>query len=779
MTSNKELLNDIMSLVDRILNSKISNIVDLLPDGGEQKKWADATNYGDKTSLRQWIPDQDDRASHVYRRLGQITVNPHDIGNSNALLRTYVYHQPDGVAVQGKPNFNPESATLFLDELIQDVKNRFYHGNSTGLVAPLLELYGKRGSGKTFFLNHLFTKFCSLLDKERIIWVRINLVAHFGDFKQYLNDDNYLFHWMTAQATKIVLRYYDPASDDFVNDDRPPIHASEYLKKTLEGADIESAQLLAYIFQNRKAQERPISPSLISKLLGQAIVTCAHEADYKFIFILDGFDRLETIPYETDRYDFLNRQYEGIAAANNVNRKFAVVAVRRTTTRALDTILHDRHPSNFSYIHQYHREWLIESIPIEQIVERRITFLKDEIDTIAQKKHGQASDAEKDQVAVRWPLIGNREHLLEFDVYFHKIITEDIKRSYENLETCFGENRRAQMQVVQFAYYDFIKGVVGGAYRMIEFLSLAGAPYPVRPYYYKLTAKKKTPGEYSYERLLSPERRVDHHLLPAITLFPYSFYDDRPADYFPPKYGIVAGIAILMIISAHEEIVSFKSLLQYLDISDIEKMLSMAFDIPRYLTRAIIEEYAEFEIISLSGEDGNVRGATTGLLQIKSMPKMAFILNGALLDLAYLNMCAMRIPLKESVLGSEVPYFSAMRLDHLKSQTYGLADWISVKITNSLGLYRIFRALIESLESSYLRKKSVIDNRLSEHHKRILERIVYGRFRAQTMSRMEETLRKKLRTTIEGILKQAETVPAIQLARIFNNIGSYNKKWIS
>ena len=72
-------------------------------------------------------------------------------------------------------------------------------GFQTGL------LHGPRGVGKTFYLNHIVSKYLDYLDRKKVLWVRINFLNYYG---AAITSET-LREWLFAQLTKIIFRYYD------------------------------------------------------------------------------------------------------------------------------------------------------------------------------------------------------------------------------------------------------------------------------------------------------------------------------------------------------------------------------------------------------------------------------------------------------------------------------------------------------------------------------------------------------------------------------------------
>ena len=185
MKDRDNYIIDIMQLTKSLLDSPIRNLSSILPD--KENKWTDAVSVSLKKtpSLSSFssLHTGFNRTSHIYNRLGHIVVNPQNLYNTEALTETYAYKYTDGSPHDSIANYNPASTEKFVNDLIDAAKlqRKFFLReipDYTGmrLASPSYILYGKRGIGKTFFLNHILSRFHHYFDTKNIIWVRVNLV---------------------------------------------------------------------------------------------------------------------------------------------------------------------------------------------------------------------------------------------------------------------------------------------------------------------------------------------------------------------------------------------------------------------------------------------------------------------------------------------------------------------------------------------------------------------------------------------------------------------------
>ena len=128
-------------------------------------------------------------------------------------------------------------------------------------------LHGKKGIGKTFFLNHFFATYRPDLENHQLMWIRMDLWRSFGDDKD-------LRHRVYSQATKIFFRYFHIDSVKRVNLDATHFTYDDEaeVKKKLEASAgyrdlFEEFDDLVKAIKGRFVDEeinRPVEPGDIS-----------------------------------------------------------------------------------------------------------------------------------------------------------------------------------------------------------------------------------------------------------------------------------------------------------------------------------------------------------------------------------------------------------------------------------------------------------------------------------------------------------------------------------
>ena len=706
---------DADGFAERLLSRSLRSLSSVEIDRGP---WLDAVEQMARGRDRRVYKDAfgHDRGDHVRRGFGHIIVNPHRRENTDALVKSYVYasdRPPETVFVNG----SAEDTEDFVRELIRrahDARTAILTidqdsaGASTSSWGHLhLILYGKRGSGKTFFLNHVLSKYSGLFDRERVIWLRLNLVEPFG------LDENHpsafdLELRVYAQLAKIVFRYYDPKSEfyvskpepldlsgdlfDFVQERSPNQTTSQALNQSI--MDIRQAF-------GTKGVDPPLSPELVPTFIGRKLLQLARARGYAIICVLDGLDRLEISSQDRHRFD---RLFKAAVRLNNTSGSLGVMVVSVTRTNTLNTLPDVPIRGNpYSYGEVEARELYPASIDL--ILRRRIEFLRDHVAEVAKTEPWDMRD---------WPT-----HL---DDFLH-FLSESEEDASDYLTGIFGENRRAQMQVVQFRYFDFLRKGRGeaSAYRFLESLVLAGQAYPPKHYKYAMTGKG------GWTRRSSGGAAFDNHLLPSI--FDYPFVDwelsgaiDPPA---PALQGVLWGVRILQLVAASEW--RARQHERYVDrimSKEVADVLYTLFGYPRSQTYLLVDQLCEQECIRQGRPD--YAAPTTSRRQfVYLMAKGRYILRKFLADIAYLSLCTMRLPLQVSKQRSGLPYFVAPRLSAastIDERDTDLAEWISAKVINSCALVRLISTLNTQQEFGARVKSSLLDNRLQE----IIEQAVQG-----------------------------------------------------
>src|ERR1041385_5001327 len=445
--------------------------------------FASKPNYKDAVSART-IRNSDERtlpAQHalawILSRLGHISVNPSKSENNFFLKRAYVYAAHSGSMEEKKfaVNNSEDQAHAFLSELVAAAHiERDRSLNPIASAARLrssrirkwFSLTGERGVGKTFFLNHLFSKESSFLDAQNTVWVRINLVLNHGYDKD-------LPAWIYAQTAKILLRYYDQDSTYRTKETIVyPFYSDlvDWLEKQNLQPDYKHL-LMGRLFRMRqtfieKASDEDIAPELCDIVLCKQLFLLARELGLSFIVVLDGFDRLDNDAMSRARFRELSTEVEKLCI-NSPALGAAFLVVSRAPPFRINSHL------NPYRLHLRDNEFKVDNAKFENIFLRRVEVI---VEWLEQNTPTGISDVE---------VPGAISTLLDFKSAFILDASRSADyREAQQLDELLRSNNRAKAQILTLQFQDYCQRKSRGGYRLLELMVKAGFSYPPIPYKY-------------------------------------------------------------------------------------------------------------------------------------------------------------------------------------------------------------------------------------------------------------------------------------------------------
>jgi hypothetical protein len=692
----------ITSLVGRVLSSPADRFLSALESG----VYSDAVKVQTRDDGASSALLTDDRDSFVYRRLGHLTVNPNKPGSNDALVASYVWSTD---IREGVVN-NSSAARLFIERLITAAHDARSHAAET--FAPdaaaaaaqspgMFVLHGDRGVGKTIFLNYLLGRFASRLDDAKVVWVRVNLV---DDFLPYNN----LRNWIYAQASKVLLRYYDvsqatrypnstiPLRLDFISHLKDFIADNYTEAPRLYDRYFDSIVQLARVLRSAK-DELPLSEDLVPPILGAEVMNFARTEGYSFIVVLDGLDLLDITRGAKEKFDDLSTNAELIAESRDTNGYALVVASRTETLR-------NSH-SSFSEIYRSApaRSFAISHVNLDDIIDKRLTVIETEVTRLARQWGWNVSD---------WPL-----HIRD---YHRRLFGDPNDEYYPGLLMALGHNRRAQMQMIQDDYLDHVIGKGSErSYKFLEQLLKGGKRYPPRYYRYLQLDN----GEWAHAP--ADYQPFDSKFLPTFFTFPH--LADGPIEtHIPHPDALVAGLRCAqLIIADHINQLGDERFAGSLLATEIANINEVLFGYPRSIVYLFLEEFAEFGLVNLHGHLFP-QPRDPEIYHVEVTDKLHLLAEKAIYDVAFLNLAAMRAPINRNALDGRhgPPYFLAEYLD--SSRRTSVDPWITAKIINSIGLHRLIRHINDKQKRAYQSKRAEIHGRLSRRERAIVERAVIG-----------------------------------------------------
>ncbi|MBI4964208.1 MAG: hypothetical protein HY913_13095 [Desulfomonile tiedjei] len=695
----------------------------------------------------------------VHNRLGHIIVRKNDRFNANALVESYVYHQDQGEVDALWVNQNPESTYYLVTSLIQAAqkfrkvfldKNRVDRAEQlkTLASAAFTVLYGARGSGKTFFLNHVISKYTKIFDEAKVIWVRVNLAREFSSIED-------LLHIVYAQAAKIVLRYYDVRSIRWEEGSPKPIGLDLSAELDIwlsEVSDMETrkdmGEKVAYLkYSFMQAEEAPESadPEIVPKLIGRRVFEHAMAKGYAFILVLDGVDRLEALPYHKQRYQKVKRGLRQLLAGVN-NLGCPIVGVARTDTLRDLSATRGSFPSNYF-------EARLRAVNFKRIVERRINYISGEMKELSKlPEYSNLGD---------W-----QAHLNEFLDYLKRRNREG-KSWYQVLDGIHPDNNRAKVNALLVLHYEFARVEENKSYLLLESLLRGGYEFPRAHYVYKL----KRDG--LLERTGS-NNRFETNLLPNIFTFPFT--STGQGVTFPTDgHGLLAGLRILQLAAATERLRKGKQKPPLPIAADLIALCKILFEYEEELLLNLIEEYGEFEIFYLGGmhyDQPSHRSRWT----IKCSLKLDILLSDLIYDVAYLNLCSMCTPLERK----RVPWNKNPFLQASSVKSDGVEEWVLCKITNAVSFFRLIKSVNEYQEKRCQKTSKALDEdqrKVYEEARNHLTRGVDG-LSLHGLFSFTATMQASILKQCQTILDPSEpTLPLSIGSNLLKRLDNYERAW--
>jgi len=695
----------------------------------------------------------------INRRLGHIEVNPHAHEATEALTNVYAH----GSAINGgrypSANLSPAATQAFMDDLIRRGRlraDRFAAqiedpnlGSGLELPAHTI-LMGPRGCGKTFFLNHLLAKYSSRLDKAKVLWVRLNIVKRFGK-------DGALSHRIWAQATKIILRYYDPESH-FFDKNRPenlqlPIkrHIEQFIATNtpavLQESSLRKWLALCNSFMNRGSVEPVFAPESFPEDLCHECFNFILAAGFGVIVAIDGLDLLDFIPEAEDRY---NNLLDGCEALNSSYEKVVatyVFVVRNTSTTMLNRLLQQS-----PYQTQPASIYQVSPPSLESIVSARLQYIR-------QALPGQLAEFTEalsgpEQTKEYW-----EDHLALFQEY----LGSQLGSKMDGLRL-FGANLRCAMQVIQAKYHLFLDDEVRHSYVLTEVLTTRGKAIPTQPYRYKYKGGH-------LERSLASGSSWDSHFLPSIFAPPAVLIDkdDDPNIYgaLSPMKHLLVSLRILQLLDSYGR--PFVGNRVERSVQVLVGFLEKYLGYHSSIVIAAVEELVLYECAIFSDME-RVRPSDTIARKVAITPKGRALYADYLFDLSYLALAAMLTPTADR---SDNGYFTACS-PFVRGKT---TLWIGTKLRNGLSLLRLVEHT-NHLEANFFNKVAAA-SAVAESHKVMVDEARNNMF-AFAKATGDGRLRKEILGACEKVINslQDEGSRGEPKARpVLDSLGRYAATW--
>jgi hypothetical protein len=765
-------IKNIRSEFEKIIKDQSSAFVDTAKYNDitridKDHRWDDAVSVQYPEKFNELVKKP--RAHHrlyetVAAHLGHLIINPTKRpASTQALVDAYVY---DSNRIESL-NSSPATVDSFIDEAIADAKENRDNSSATNLQSTpppryrmkktIRLLVGRRGVGKTFFLNHLLAKYSSKFDQQRVIWVRLNLVDDFGD-------NSNLQHWIYAQTTKLVLRYYCQDSNlakalppenllDCVQALRTYVDETAQLGETVRLSRAEIVENLLNVFVKNTSDES-VTPSLIPEPVSRHIWTHAVSQGYSFIVAIDGLDRLESSLSSGSKFDSLVRGLGAILSAAENSACLLIVACRQKTAQQLSG--RQTGPFNSSRPTLYR----ITVPNFEEILGARLKF----IEKYLRREEVCRATGVDGSLAVA--LLGDFQRSLESDIAQFKM---------------FGQNLRAAVQALQLRHEEFTTfGPDHHHYRWVESVMRSGWRFPPKLSQYTPGRSNENPFDFNS----TSELTFDNRLLPSIFAYPYLPWGSKPKAKPDFEYSML-GVRILQLVNAADSLQREQTAESSVTINIVMDLISTLF--PKYsgnITLALMRDLIEFDVIDAD----NVSTSPSNLPGIDSLvhltPKGRFILEHCLTDVAYLGMSAMRLPMDARMLSrssEDVPaiFVAKPHLSESKADSGGriLVEWVQAKAINSINFVKLLDFVDERQISTIRNRHMLIENKLStknheKHHDTWRIRI-YKAFldlQPRVFAEARSALNKQIIGMIDSVIteERSESIDRFRTALLMN-----------
>ena len=729
----------------------------------------DKVSYGGKRDSTQakLVAALNTLEGHIHRRLGHIAVNPHDVYNTSALKKSYRFSTVDNVDVsQIKEvdsqliNDNFVNEKLFVRRLLQSADEQYdllanttYDVQGQAVASHRgLVLYGDKGSGKTFLLNYLLSKYSRYFDRHKTIWVRINLANE-------LSYDDNLIDWIHSQAAKIIIRYFNKTSFYFNKSDVLSVDIySHFNQNVLPHENKRKASRLRSELDTAvrhftrgghpktRLPDPPLSPSVITPEVAAEVVAAARMEAFRFIVVLDGLDMLEITKAYRSRFERLSQQAMELISTNKRNG-FATLLVMRTTTvfNVVKTEFLDAFDStDVEFFH-------IGSPDLKRVLDTRIQHIGNEVAQLVSDGHESWSIDELDT------------HLANFQTFLQNPDASDEEEDggpsfLDSLEQIQGSNLRAKMHMVQYKYFEYLSRqavTYRARYHAVEALMKAGRRFPPVPYRYSMTRD-------GCIRTIQHKQKYDSRFVPSLFRFPY-VRSGRPKDIQPLKIAkdiwptsldyVLLGVRLGQFLEWQQQYYVDRFELEPSDVpsemlvGDVVQLMEKSFGYNRVCCMAFLEEFFEFQLIDFRNSHIVPQSAVIEDNEIVCLSKLRLLLDKLCADIAYLNMAAMRLPLPEAAFRNELNPF--VRAASLEEEYDGLDFWMAVKWMNSVAMVRLIRFINRQQEIG-LHNKITESGFFTETEKDLVEYVISkGLFLFPSV--IERSVTQQLDVTVKSV----------------------------
>jgi len=594
--------------------------------------------------IQQWSHDPVDRLGfEAY--LSGVTANPSDPARTRLIQEYCVLQTATPATDHGIPILNASSAALTSAVNTWTRHARFLVDafRATRLLpkqepsdAPRLAIVaGDRGVGKTFLQNYIVSVFTPMFDDAKVLWIRLNLVRDGGPEWQ-------LDHWIKAQLTKVLARYYDPRSRVCrkAATCKLLVNMDDVLAPILESSvDVQrerAATMLRILRMEAAAVDRDIDATWIPADIADTVFNFVVEHGIGLIVVLDGLDLLGTTPALKRLF---RKRLEAVAAYLRSDAplwRYHLLFIREESTWDVQTAI--RQP--LAIAADQNRQivdYLVGPVDLETLLERRLETLESEV-TRTELGGYSGEDVRR-----------FREYLAATD----SGVIDDNGRplTYVTvLRMVLGSNARSAMQWLHTAVYEFVRerGHQGHQYLLTDrLMRLGGALPPLPPVYRR--AGDGGPARLERHQAGSGHAVYDAVFLPSIIRFPCEQGALASAELHGKAKGqLLMGLRALQlaaVIERHEVDI------ERLDEDSLIVHMVELFNYDIVPVRAMVDDLIDAEVLQPTPMP-RAFAVDAGMRPLRVTPKGRQILDRYVFDPAYLNVAAFTLPIPANLAGS-------------------------------------------------------------------------------------------------------------------------------
>lgn len=310
----------------------------------------------------------------------------------------YVYpeHVPKELSLDPNPFQSPYS-NHGTPQVINDPKvlaediARLFACCASGLRSDMRKrecylISGERGVGKTAFLNYIFSTQHSIFDKEKVVWVRLDLTL-----AQALGMN--ILEFLAIHTHDIFCKYYMkrdeyPYKNEFFDDEdydhcikefehRASVFSLAEFKHFLEDIPKEDIALRDIADQLLLLDDKTIFNMPISNAERRKRVTLfrlfANRQGYSFIYVIDGLDEATIPMQELDVLQVWKENVTDIIQGKNIPEGLYVICARHESFRTLA-----RHMQSLNVVRNL-RQFVVFPTTMKCVIDQRLEVFTERI----------------------------------------------------------------------------------------------------------------------------------------------------------------------------------------------------------------------------------------------------------------------------------------------------------------------------------------------------------------------------------------------------------------